>query len=99
MPAKRNAAEFLKKLKALRSDKVIQSHSHLASDQDDVILGVRMGQVFALAREFMETPLDEVERMLESRIHEMRVGAVSIMDFQARSKKTTEARQKELFEL
>jgi 3-methyladenine DNA glycosylase AlkD len=29
----------------------------------------------------------------------MRVGAVSIMDFQARSKKTTDARKKELFNL
>ena len=43
--------------------------------------------------------LDEVEAMLESPIHKMRVGAVSIMDFQARSKKTTEARRKELFNL
>ena len=43
--------------------------------------------------------LDEVEAMLESPIHEMRVGAVSIMDFQARSKKTTDTRRKELFDL
>jgi 3-methyladenine DNA glycosylase AlkD len=43
--------------------------------------------------------LEEVRKMLESPIHEMRVGAVSIMDFQARSKKTTDARRKELFDL
>jgi 3-methyladenine DNA glycosylase AlkD len=94
-----NAAEFLKKLKALRSPAVAKSHSHLASDEGDTILGVRMGQVFALAKEFMAMPLDEVERMLESPIHEMRVGAVSIMDFQARSRKTDEKRRKELFDL
>ena len=58
-----------------------------------------MGQVFALAKEFIDTPLDEVEKMLESPIHEMRVGAVSIMDFQARGKKTTQERRKELFDL
>jgi len=63
------------------------------------MLGVRMGQVFALAKEYIEMPLDEVEAMLESPIHEMRVGAVSIMDFQARNKKTTAARRKELFDL
>jgi 3-methyladenine DNA glycosylase AlkD len=40
-----------------------------------------------------------VEKLLESSIHEARVGAVSIMDFQARSKKTTEPRRKELFDL
>jgi 3-methyladenine DNA glycosylase AlkD len=93
------ANEFLKRLKALRSPTVAKSHSHLASDKDDTILGVRMGQVFALAKKFMSMPLDEVETMLESPIHEMRVGAVSIMDFQARSKKTTDERRKELFDL
>ena len=93
------AQTFLKRLKALRSPAVAKSHSHLASGEDDVIIGVRMGQVFALAKEFMSMELDEVEAMLESPIHEMRVGAVSIMDFQARSKKTTEKRRKELFDL
>ena len=47
----------------------------------------------------MGMPLAEVEKMLESDVHEMRVGAVSIMDFQARSKKTTSERRKELFDL
>lgn len=99
MPSKLTAAEFLKTLEMLRSSKVAESHKHLASDSDDVIWGVRMGQVFALAKEFVEMPLDEVEKLLESPIHEARVGAVSIMDFQARSKKITEGRRKELFEL
>ena len=94
-----NADIFLKRLKALRSPAVANAHGHLALNEDDAILGVRMGQVFALAKEFMNMPLDEVETMLESPFHEMRVGAVSILDFQARSKKTTEIRRKELFEL
>ncbi len=99
MRAKLTADEFLKRLKALRSPAVAKSHSHLAGEEGNSILGVRMGQVFALAKEFIDTPLDEVEKMLESPIHEMRVGAVSIMDFQARSKKTTAERRKELFDL
>ena len=99
MPVKSNADEFLERLNTLRSSKVAESHKHLASDGEDVILGVRMGQVFALAKEFMEMPLDEVEKLLENPVHEARVGAVSIMDFQARSKKTTPARRKELFDL
>ena len=99
MSAKLNSDEFLKRLKALRSASVAKSHGNLASDPDDVIWGVRMGQVFALAKEFMDMPLDEVQKLLESPVHEARVGAVSIMDFQARSKKTTEARRKELFDL
>src|SRR6185503_5749292 len=99
MSIKLNADEFLKRLKALRSAEVAKSHDHLTAGADDIILGVRMGQVFALAKEFMDMPLDEVEKLLASLIHEARVGAVSIMDFQARSKKTTEARRKELFDL
>jgi 3-methyladenine DNA glycosylase AlkD len=98
MPAKLNAVEFLKNLKALRSMTVAKTHGHLVSD-GDAILGVRMGQVFALAKEYMAMPLDEVETMLESPFHEMRVGAVSIMDFQARSKKTTDEQKKKLFDL
>lgn len=94
-----NADVFLKRLKGLRSPVVTKSHGHLASNDDDSILDIRMGQVFALAKEFMDMPLDDVETMLESPFHEMRVGAVSIMDFQARSKKTIEARRKELFNL
>ena len=65
----------------------------------DVFIGVRMGNVFALAKEFAEMPLDEIEKLLESPIHEARAGAVSIMDFQARRKKTSDARRQELFEL
>ena len=94
-----SAERFVKKLKVLRSARTEKSHSHLASDRDDIVIGVRMGQVFALAKEFMDMPLIEVEKLLESPIHEARVGAVSIMDFQARSKKTTEARRQELFDL
>ena len=98
MPVKLTADEFLKRLKALRSSSVAESHNHLASDEA-VIWGVRMGQLFALAKEFMDMSLDEVEKLLHNQVHEARVGAVSIMDFQARSKKTMEARKKELFDL
>ena len=99
MPAKLDADEFLKELKAHRSSSVAGSHTHLASGEEDVILGVRMGQVFALAKEYMVMQLDEIEKMLESPIHEMRVGAVSIMDYQARHRKTDARHRKELFDL
>jgi 3-methyladenine DNA glycosylase AlkD len=65
----------------------------------DDFVGVRMGQVFALAREFIDMQPDEVEKLLESPIHEVRVGALSIMDKQARRKRTLERRRKELFDL
>src|SRR6476661_2469553 len=84
------AKEFVERLKTYCSPQVAKANHHLMSDQDDVSIGVRMGQVFGLAKEFMNMPLDEVEKLLEGSIHEVRVGAVSIMDFQARSKKTPE---------
>ena len=52
-----------------------------------------------LAREFIEMPPEGLERLLESPIHEVRAGALSIMDKQARRKKTPESRRKELFDL
>ena len=94
-----SAEQFVKKLKTYRSPEAAKSHSHLVSDEEDKIMGVRMGQVFALAKEFMEMPPAEIEKLLESPIHEVRVGAVSIMDWQARSKKTPAERRKELFDL
>lgn len=93
------AEQFVKRLKDIRSAETAATHRHLAADENDQIIGVRMGQVFALAKEFMDMPLDEVEKLLESPIHEARVGAVSIMDFQARSKKAADERRKQLFDL
>lgn len=99
MPLGLSAEQFIEKLKSYRSPEIAKSHDNLASSEADVILGVRMGQVFALAKEFIAMPLNEIENLLASPIHEARVGAVSIMDFQARNKRTTVERRKELFDL
>jgi len=65
----------------------------------DRVPTIRMGQIFALAKECMNMPPAEIEALLESPIHEVRVGAVSIMDWQARSRKTTAERRQALFDL
>src|SRR5919112_1861961 len=62
-------------------------------------MGVRMGQVFALAKEFIDMAPAEIEKLLESPIHEVRAGALSIRDKRAGAKKTPESRRKELFDL
>lgn len=82
-----------------RSEERAGKRDSLKSSDDDVVIGVRMKVVFDLAKEFTDMPLDQVEVLLESPIHEARVGAVSIMDKQARRKRTPESRRKELFEL
>src|SRR5215211_896500 len=99
MSSRMNAEQFIKKLKTYRPAGKIEGRSHLASNADDIVWGVRMGQVFALAKEFIDMPLEETEKLLESPVHEVRVGAVSIMDFQARRKKTTDEHKKQLFDL
>lgn len=67
--------------------------------EGDVFVGVRMRDVFALAKEFVEMPIDEIEQLLDSPIHEVRAGALSIMDKAARRRATSAARRKELYEL
>lgn len=67
--------------------------------QGDVFIGVRMGQVFALAKELVDMPPSEIETLLDSPIHEVRAGALSIMDKQARRKRTPAGRREELFDL
>jgi 3-methyladenine DNA glycosylase AlkD len=99
------AEQFVKKLKTYRSSEgreKIQRYFKSGEGEyaeGDEFIGAPMGQVFALAKEFIETPPAEIEKLLESPIHEVRVGAVSIMDWQARGKKTPEPRRKELFDL
>ena len=44
-------------------------------------------------------PLNEIGKLLEEKFYEARMGAVSIMDFQARDKKTTSEEKKKLFDL
>jgi 3-methyladenine DNA glycosylase AlkD len=105
MAAGINAAQFVKRLKAYRSpaelEKIQRYFKSGAGEYGagDQFIGVRMGQVFALAKEFIEMPLSEIEKLLESPIHEARAGALSIMGKQARSKKTTDEQRKELFDL
>jgi 3-methyladenine DNA glycosylase AlkD len=69
-----------------------------ANDRDQ-FAGVRMGTVFDLAQQYIAMPPNEIDQLLDSRIHEVRVGAVSIMDKQARRKRTSDDRRRDLFEL
>lgn len=99
------AKQFVERLKSYVSPvelKKIQRYFKTGAGdygEDDVFIGVRMGQIFTLAKEFIDMAPKEIEKLLESPVHEARVGAVSIMDWQARSKKTPESRRKELYDL
>ncbi|MES2386444.1 MAG: DNA alkylation repair protein [Bacteroidota bacterium] len=65
----------------------------------DVFIGVKMGQVFELAKAFINMPVQQIELLMESHIHEARAGAMSIMDKQARSKKTSAEKKEAIYNL
>jgi hypothetical protein len=85
-----SAAQFVERLQALRPPG--------AAGPDDYS-GVGMGQIFGLAKECMDMSPAEIEGLLDSPVHAVRVGAVSIMDFQARDRKRPAERKRELYEL
>lgn len=59
--------------------------------------GIRMGSIFALAKKYTQMPPSEITKLLANDYYEVRVGAVSIMDFRARDKKTMAEVKKELY--
>jgi 3-methyladenine DNA glycosylase AlkD len=67
--------------------------------EGDEFMGIRMGQLFQLTKAFVSMPVKELDKLLDSNVHEVRAGALSIMDKQARIKKTPESRRKELYDL
>ena len=97
------AKRFIERLKTYQSpverEKTLRYFKTSTNGEVDQFIGVRMGQVFALAKEFITMTPEEIEKLLESKIHEVRAGGCSIMDKQARSKKTTPERRKELYDL
>lgn len=99
------ADRFVERLEAHRSPEEAEKYLRYFKTgegqygEGDIFMGGRMGQVFALAKEFIEMSPDEIEKLLGGHIHEVRAGGLSIMDKQARRKKTSEDRRKELFDL
>lgn len=61
--------------------------------------GIRMKTLFDIAKSFIQMPVKEIKKLLTSPYYEARMGAVSIMDYQARNKKIPEEYRKVLFDL
>lgn len=105
MPTNLTADEFIKQLKIFQSaDELKKIQRYFKSGKGEYgeggqFMGVKMGQVFTLAKAFIDLPLVEIEKLLESPIHEVRAGGLSIMGKQATRKKTPESRKKDLFDL
>lgn len=58
-----------------------------------------MRTIFALAKELIDLSPTEIEVLLEQPEHDARVGAVSVMDWQARRRSTPAPRRRDLYEL
>ena len=99
------ADNILARLQAMRSDEELNKYRRYFKFGEgeyahgDTFIGVRMGHVFALAKECVLTPPAEIEKLMESDIHEARAAAMSIMAKQYAAKKTTPERRQELFDL
>ncbi|MCR9138594.1 MAG: DNA alkylation repair protein [Alphaproteobacteria bacterium] len=68
-------------------------------DHETQVMGVPMPKVFPLAKQFAALSLEEIESLLEDTRYEVRMAAVSVMDFQARQGKSDPAHRKALFGL
>jgi 3-methyladenine DNA glycosylase AlkD len=100
-----SAERFVEELRLHQSDEELRKLQRYFKTgegeygEGDTFIGVRMGQVFELAKRFISMEPVEIERLLDSDIHEVRAGALSIMDKQARRKRTPDERRRELYEL
>jgi 3-methyladenine DNA glycosylase AlkD len=99
------AASFIEGIIALASPAEVEKYNRYFKTgpgqyaEGDTFVGVRMGLVFALAKQHLGMSVAGLEALLESEIHEVRAGALTIMNEEAKRRKTPEPRRKELFDL
>jgi 3-methyladenine DNA glycosylase AlkD len=99
------AKSFTERLMKMQSDVELRKHQRYFrfdpdnQPKDNYFAGIRMGDIFKFAKEYIEMPVGEIEKLMESPVHEVRAGAMSIMGQAAKVPKISEARLKELYEL
>lgn len=105
MSGELTAEDFETRLLALRSREELLKHQRYFrfdpdnQPVDNYFIGVRMGSIFELGKEFAQMRVAEIEKLMESPIHEIRVGAMSIIGQSAKGKKCSEERLHELYDL
>ena len=93
------AAAFIERLQGQASEAERAKYRRYFPERHEEFIGVRMGAVFAAARDFADMDLDQIERLLERDAHEVRAGAVRIMAEQAKARATTDERRQALADL
>ena len=80
-------------------DQLDELHRAVPPGADGQAGRVPYRDIFTLAKRHITMPPEEIETLLDRSAHELRLGAVSIMDFQARRRTTPADRRRELYEL
>jgi 3-methyladenine DNA glycosylase AlkD len=94
------AEGFTVRLLAQQSDEELRKiRRYFKSGEGEDFVGIRMGDVFDLAKQFTALPPSEIEVLLGSPVHEVRAGALRIMSRQMAAKSTGEAGRQALYEL
>jgi 3-methyladenine DNA glycosylase AlkD len=99
------AEQFIDRLRAVQSREELIKHTRFfkfdpdSQPNDNYFIGVRMGDIFQTAKDFLDMPVDEIEKLIDSPIYEARTGALSIMGKAAGEKKVSPERLKELYDL
>ncbi|MBC7872710.1 MAG: DNA alkylation repair protein [Ferruginibacter sp.] len=97
---KLTAKQFIEDLAALRAKPGADNARFFRNeDKTNKFLGVHMSEIFTLAKLYCLIPPAEIEKLLDSDYYEARMGGVSMMDFQARDKKVTAEKKKEVYNL
>jgi 3-methyladenine DNA glycosylase AlkD len=105
MAAELTAERFVSELEAHRSEaeraKLLRYFKTGPGEygEGDDFIGVRMGTLFEVSKSYAGMSVGELEKLLESPIHEVRAGALSIMNKEAMGKRVSDDRRRALFEL
>lgn len=96
-PTSGESGAVVESLRALASDvELAKVSKRLAVDEE--ALGLRMGDLFAVARTHRDLPLADVEALLDHPAYEPRLAAFCILDFRAR-RRLEEDQRRELYEI
>ena len=99
------AQEFIDVLYSMQSDIELQKiKKYFKSEKGDyghgdIFIGIKMGDIFKLASANKNMPIIDIKKMLQHKIHEVRVAAVSIMDKASRDKNISAERLHSFFNL
>lgn len=96
-----NAANLTSELEALSDPQRVPDVARFfkGGDAGTVVMGVSIGQIFPVAKRYTNLALSEVEALLNDPRYEIRMAAVSVLDFKARVKTISAAERQALFDL